>query len=158
VGNLVNGDVTRTVQNDPDKIIDAYVPARRSNETQVVVFQQRDFWGPNWNGWEFTVKNDTGRDLSFRGGSNLSERDGVIPKGGTGKVKGAHSIAPGGPANCDFSYFAEKHADIWDSGAITIRSEEDGNVTCLPHSEGKIGVKVSSQPRDGIQEVTFFAR
>jgi len=152
------GDVTRIVRNDNDRVIEANFPHQSRNEAQRVIFQSVDFWGPNADGWEFTIKNDTAVDLYLQTTvfSNIENGDRHINAGSTGRVKGMHSPS-GGPKNCDFGYYANR-GDTRDGVGFTITRDDVGNPKLIPASCGDIRAQVSAQPRNVGQAVTFVHR
>jgi hypothetical protein len=94
----------RTVKNNDGRVIEAYFPDRPQNVQQDVAYQQNDFWGPNIDGWVFTVHNGTGNEINWTTGyppftANTSDK--ILKLGAKGAVKCVKSLF-GGPANCTY--------------------------------------------------------
>jgi hypothetical protein len=153
------GGVTRIVRNDPDRVIEAYFPDQPRTEVQRVVVQPVDFWGPNADGWEITVTNDTSVDLYLYTTvfSNIEDGDRQIKAGSTGRVKGKHNLS-GGPMNCNFGYYAnpdEKDPDKRNGTGLAMTADDAGNPKLVPVSSGNIGAQVFTQARSITQTVTL---
>jgi hypothetical protein len=147
------GDVTRVVRNDTDRVIEAYFPDQPRNEAQRVILQSVDFWGPNVDGWGFTIENDTTVDLYLQTTpfSNIDNGDRHIGPGREGRVKGMHGPS-GGPRNCDFGYYARSD----ENGVLLTMTRDDvGNPRLISACRGNIRAQVSARTRNVGQAVRF---
>jgi hypothetical protein len=125
--------------------------------TQVMLDQQCD-WGPNHDGWQFEIHNQTPVDLVpiYFGSSNIDWADGPIKAGQIGYAKGAKSSAPpfvfDGPANADLGFRSGST-----SARIFIQASADGTIArqTAQDSDHRMAVDFPDTPGDRPQVVVF---
>jgi hypothetical protein len=85
-GTLLLGGLTPTQAQESS-------PATDSNDSvNALLYDAKETWGVNWDGWQVAIENATGSELTFQNGS-------VTFKNGSGLFAKSETIAPGTTGN-----------------------------------------------------------
>jgi hypothetical protein len=123
-----------------------------------MVFQWREPWGPNYDGWVFELTNDSGYDLIYVPDAinNVVRAPAVLAVGQTAMLKGKRSSG-GGPADCNFTY---KRADrVLDFGGIAIGSRSDATwVHIYGSKNGSIDIDYAANPPANVVQTVRYKK
>jgi len=153
---FADGTTKRGTVQDKDHRLSVYFPETPGDQPQIVVFRWTDPWGPNFDGWEFELTNDSGHDLVYDPDklNNVSSAPARLANGEKGRLKGEPSIG-GGPANCNFTY--RNPNDRLDFGGIAISANSDAtNVIIRGSKNGSTDIDYTARPEANvIQKVRY---
>jgi hypothetical protein len=151
-----DGTISRRVEQDPNQRMSLYFPDTPGNQPQIMVFQWIDLWGPNYDGWEWELTNDSGHELEYWSlpGDNVESCPARLPSGAKGRVKGKRSIQ-GGPANCNFTY--RRPDALLDLGGVAISADRDATrVHVVGSKNGTIDIDYAANPPANVVQTVRY--
>jgi hypothetical protein len=88
-------------------------PPSDSHDSVSALYDAKETWGVNWDGWQVAIENATGTELTFKNGSGLFAKSETIAPGATGNVVGRQTWWFGYyPGSTDITYQSGDHDNV----------------------------------------------